>query len=169
MRRVIVCLLVFALVGSVSFTSSAKELKIAYVDSLKVFNDYQKTQDYEKKLDKKKKEIGEKLDAKKDDIKKVESKLTVLKDDKKKAQEEKLKQQIQEYRDLERKTLIDVKKELDEQRKEIVEDISKIIEEYAKKNGFNIILDRNMILYGDTAMDITSEILKIANQNYKKK
>ena len=53
--------------------------------------------------------------------------------------------------------------------KEIFEDISKIVEEYANKNGYSLIFDQPAVLYGSKNMDVTSEILKIANQKYKTK
>ena len=56
-----------------------------------------------------------------------------------------------------------------EKMKEIVEDIDKIVEEYAKQNGFNLVVNSNAILYGEETMDITSQILKISNKKYRKK
>ncbi len=53
--------------------------------------------------------------------------------------------------------------------KNIVEDIDKIIEDYAKKNDFDLVVNSNAILYGAKTMDITSQILKISNKKYKEK
>ena len=52
---------------------------------------------------------------------------------------------------------------------EIKEDMDKVIEDYSKKKKFNLVFDKNSILFGDKAMDITKDILKISNKQYKKK
>jgi len=152
----------------ISFPCFSKELKIGYVDIFKIFNEYEKTKDYDKKLEKEKEDIEKKLDVKKEEIKKSQDKLSLLKEGKKSKEEEKLKTKVTEYRELERKALTDIKKDRDEKMKEIIEDINKVVEEHAKKNKFNLIVNQNAILYGDKAMDITAEILKISNQKYSK-
>jgi len=169
MKRFVNCLLIGVLALSLSFTCFAKDMKIGYVNILKVFNDYEKTKEYDEKLEAEKEKAEQKLEAKKVAIEKMQNKLSVLKEKDKKAEEEKIRKKVQEYQDLNRKTFIDIRRERDEKMKEIVEDINKVIREYAKKNSFDLIINENAILYGNQVMDITSEILKISNQKYKKK
>ncbi|MCK4519710.1 MAG: OmpH family outer membrane protein [Candidatus Omnitrophica bacterium] len=169
MKRVFGYLLVLAVMVSFSFPCFSKDLKIGYVDIFKVFNDYEKTKDYDKKLEKKKNDVEKNLEAKKTVIEKLQNKMSLLKEDKKAKEEEKLKKEIQEYREVEREAFTDIKKERDEKMKNIVEDIDKIIEDYAKKNDFDLVVNSNAILYGAKTMDITSQILKISNKKYKEK
>jgi Skp family chaperone for outer membrane proteins len=52
--------------------------------------------------------------------------------------------------------------------KEIVDDIEKTIKEYAKKNNYDFIIHGSAVLYADKAADITTDILKVVNDAYKK-
>ena len=169
MRKIIGCLLVLTVMMSFSSTCFSKDIKIGYVDIFKVFNDYEKTKEYDVKLEKKKEKVEKKLEIKKEAIVKLQGKLDLLKEDEKVKEGEKLNQEVKEYRDLEREAFTDIKKERDEKMKDIVEDIDKIVKDYAKKNGFDLIVNSNAVLYGAGVMDITKEILKISNNKYKKK
>ncbi len=95
MKKIFGCLLVFAVIMSFSSTCFSKDLKIGYVDIFKVFNDYEKTKDYDKKLEKKKNDVEKNLEAKKTVIEKLQNKMSLLKEDKKAKEEEKLKKEIQ--------------------------------------------------------------------------
>lgn len=169
MRRVIGCLLVLTVMMSFSSVCFSKDLKIGYVDILKVFNDYEKTKNYDKNLEKKKEEAEKKLEKKRGVIEKLQGKLGLLKEGEKAKEGEKLNKELKEYRDLEREAFTDIRKERDEKMKDIVEDIDAIVKDYAKKNGFELIVNSNAVLYGAKTMDITDEILKISNKKYKKK
>ncbi len=160
--------LILVIVISFSFTGFAKELKVGFVDVFEVFNEYEKTKDHDAKLEKKKEEAEKQLDKKKEEIEKLQGKLSVLKEKEKAREEEKISKKIEEYRELERKSFTDIKKERDESMQLIVEDIDKIVADYAKKNGYDLILNENVILYGSKAMDITDVILKISNKHYRK-
>ncbi len=169
MRRIIGCLLVLTVMMSFSSTCFSKDLKIGYVDIFKVFNDYEKTKEYDEKLEAKKNTAEKELEKKKETIEKLQGKLDLLKEGEKAKEEEKLNKELREYRNLERETFTDIKKERDEKMKDIVEDIDAIVKDYAKKNGFDLIVNSNTVLYGAKAMDVTDEILKISNNKYKKK
>lgn len=168
MRKWLV-LIISGLIISVSFTSFAKELKIGYVNIFKVFNEYEKTKEYDAKLEKETKKIEKELSVKKEAIEKIQNKLSLLKEAEKKKEEEKLREEIIGYRELEKEALINVKQERDGKMKEIVEDINKIVKEYAKNKGYDLVINENVVLYGDKIMDMTEDILKISNQKYKKK
>ncbi|MFA7676745.1 MAG: OmpH family outer membrane protein [Candidatus Omnitrophota bacterium] len=169
MKRILIALVVVGLFGSVSLTASAKDLKIGYVDIFQVFNEYKKTKDYDKNLETKKNEAEKQLDKKKQELEKLQNKLSLLKEEEQKKQQEAMAKEVKAYRELERKVFVDVKKERDEKMKEIIDDINAIVDDYAKKNSFSLIVNKNAVLYGDKVMDITSDILKIANKKYKGK
>ena len=169
MKKILGCLLVVAMTMSFSPVCFAKDMKIGYVDIFKVFNDYEKTKEYDEKLEAKKDVAEKKLEKKKEAIMKFQGKLDLLKEGEKAKEEEKLSKELKEYRDLEREAFTDIRKERDEKMKDIVEDIDKIIKDYAKKNGFNLIINSNAVLYGAKAMDVTDEILKISNKKYSGK
>ncbi|MCK4912455.1 MAG: OmpH family outer membrane protein [Candidatus Omnitrophica bacterium] len=169
MKKIVGFFIVLMIMMSFSSTCFSKDLKIGYVDIFKVFNDYDKTKEYDEKLEVRKTAAEEKLEVKKEIIEKLQNKLDLLKDSEKVKEEAKLEKEINEYRDLEREVFTDIKKERDDKMKDIIEDINIIIKDYAKKNGFDLILNANTVLYGSKSMDITNQILKVSNKNYKKK
>lgn len=162
--------LAVALFG-ITFCSSsfAKDLKIGYVDVYKVFNEYDKTKESEGVLDKKKKEVETKLIEKKASIEEIQNKLETLNEEQQKVEEGKLIEQAKEYRDLERTAVVDIRKERDDKMKEILEDINEVTKEYSETNDFDLVVNENTLLYsGDSIINITDQILKICNNNYKK-
>lgn len=169
MSKVLSFVLVCIMLVSFSSTAFSKELKIGYVNVFEIFNEYEKTKEYDEELEKKKAEVEKQLDKKKEEIEKLQGKLSLLKDKQKEKEGAKISKKMQEYRVLERKAFIDIKKEHYESMQDIVEDINKVVAEYAKENGFDLIIDENIVLYGKKTMDITDEILRISNKKYKKK
>ena len=49
---------------------------------------------------------------------------------------------------------------------ELVDEIQGVVTEYAKANGFSLILDQQALLYSQGVPDITEEILKLLNTKY---
>ena len=169
MKCLVSFLLVLAMVTSFSLTSFSKDLKIGYVDIFKVFNEYEKTKEYDANLEKKKEQAEKELDSKKEVITKLQSKISLLKEKDREKEQKKISEEVKSYRELEREAFTDIKKERDTRMKDIVEDINEVIKDYAKKNGFDLIINETSVLYGDKIMDVTSDILKISNKSYKKK
>ena len=167
-KRLRVCL-VLAVIFCFSFSSFAKELKVGYVDMIQVFNEYNKTKDYEADLEVKKEKVKKELDEKRKGLEELNNELSVIKEEKKEAHRQKMQEKVKEYSEAARDAQVDMKKIVIDQMTEIKEDIDKIIANYAKKHKFDVMLDGNSVLYGIKSMDVTSEILKIANKQYKGK
>lgn len=167
MKKVLIFLIALGLLSSVSFCAFSKDLRLGYVDIMQVFDEYSKTKDYDGELEKKSEVEQKKLDAEKEKIQKMQNKLSLLKDSEQEKQREKIEDAIRDFKREERKIFIDLKKERDEKMKEIVTDITETIEEYAGQNNFDMVVNKNAILYGSNSMDITKTILDIVNKKYK--
>ena len=169
MRKNIIFLAVVLLGISFSSNTFSGDLKIGYVDVYKVFNEYDKTKESESVLDKKKKTAEAKLIEKKNSLEEIQGKFEALNEEQKKIEEAKLIEQVKEYRELERVSVVGIRKERDEKMKEILEDINKVTEEYSKTNDFDLVVNENTLLYsGDSIVNITDKILEKCNSNYKK-
>ncbi|MBN2483540.1 MAG: OmpH family outer membrane protein [Candidatus Omnitrophica bacterium] len=164
MRKLVVSLLV---AGAVMFSSYAFALEIGYVDIYQIFNEYKKTKDYDKVLEEERGVKEKELEKKKEEIRKMQDKLELLKENEQEKEREKITKAAMEYRELERQYLLDLKKKRDDKMKEIVEDIDKVVEDYARKKGYDVILNKGAVLYGGKKYDITQDILRIVNQGYK--
>ncbi|UCD15035.1 MAG: OmpH family outer membrane protein [Candidatus Omnitrophota bacterium] len=167
MKKILICLAVLGLFMPFGAFSN-NDVKIGYVNVFGVFDKYSKTKDYDKDLEKIKERKEESLDRKKDEIEKMQSKLNLLKPEEQEKKQKEVAEAIEDYRNLEREIYIDIKKDRDEKMKEILEDINLVVKDYAKKNKFDLIINENAVLYGTKVMDITSDILKIMNERYKK-
>lgn len=168
MKRFVSIFLAAVMLGSFSFASLAKDLKLGYVNFFEVFNEYKKTKDYDETLTKKQDDKEKQLKTKGDEIEKIQSKLSLLKDKEKDKEQQKLDTLVKDFRQVVGQARVDLKKERDDKMKEIVEDIEKAIKEYAKKHNYDFIIHGSAILYADKAADVTGDILKVVNDAYKK-
>lgn len=142
----------------------AAELKIGYVDMAKIFGEYSKTKESEKVLE-------EKGRAKEADMKKMDDEIRKLKDeqallsDKAKAEKQALiDNKIKALQDFGRKTRDELMKERNEKLGDIMKDVEKVVTDYSKETGYDIILDSRTLLYGKESYDSTAEILKRLNK-----
>lgn len=153
-----------SLCGMVQEKAYAKEYKIGYVDLAKVFDEYKKTKDSEKVL-------GEKGKIKEDERKKMVDELRKLKDEQallsEKAKVEKqtiIDNKVKLLQDFDRKTRDELIKERNDLLGGILKDIEKIVTDYAKEQGYDIVLNSRMLLYGSEQHDLTAEVLKRLNK-----
>ncbi|MBD3246511.1 MAG: hypothetical protein GF333_05815 [Candidatus Omnitrophica bacterium] len=168
MKRIVVMLIGMCVIAGVPWCGSAdaKDMKIGYVDVFKVFNEYEKTKEYDAVLEKKKEEKEAQLQEKKEKIEQMQNKLSMMKEKEQGTQREKIAEAVKEFKSIERESFIDLKKTRDERMKEIVEDIDKVVEEFAQEEGYDLIVNGNAVLYGSGNLDITDQILKKVNQRY---
>ena len=151
-----------ALIMGFAVSSHAAD-KIGYVDLSRLFDNYNKTKDYDAKLEAKHNEFETKRNEKIEKVKEDEGKLALLKEDQKAALQkeiEDLKADLMEY-DRQEKT--NLTKERNEKIREILLEIEKIVSDYAEKEGYSFILNDRVLIYGTKTMDLTDIILKILN------
>lgn len=150
-------------ISSIAFAGN----KIGYVDLQKVFNGYKKAAESEATFKKEVEKEQKKINDLQNEIKKMQAdydkKKDLLKPDEKQKKEDELKMKIQEFT----KEWSEVNKKLDSRRKELesqrLQEIRDAINEYGKKNGYAVILDKRALLYGETGNDLTNEIIKLLN------
>lgn len=138
--------------------------KIGYVDLSRLFDDYHKTKEYDKVLESRHGELEKVGKEKIDKIKESESKLALLKEDQKKVLESEIdlmKDNAQEFVRQEQSSLT---KERNEKIREILLEIEKEVSDFAEREGYAIILNDRVLIYGDPAKNLTEEILTILNQ-----
>ena len=166
--------LAFVLAGLILFVS-CEQAKIGYVDNVKLMDAYQEKIDIEAKF----KTRTDALTKKRDSISQafqIEAQAFQAKAQKmnqKKAQEEYgLMQQRgqfmgQQLQQEEQALMTAGQTEMDS----VVSKVKKEIEAYGKANKFTYILgggDGGSVLYGQEVNDLTDEIVKLLNDNYKK-
>ncbi len=168
MKRKFVVLLAVVLGFMFIHPTFAQETKICTVDLLRVFDEYKKREDFDKDLEAKTKVKEAERNKLIDDLKEIQDKLALLSDQEKEKKQKELTTKSQQLQELDQKLKQDFRKDWDEKLRQILEDIKKVVEDLAKKEGYTFVLDSKALLYGSKDMDVTSRIVETLNKNYKK-
>ena len=143
--------------------------KIGYVDLARVFDEYQKTKEFDKSLETK----GASKQAERDkmvaDVKKLRDEAELLsakaKDDKQVVIDEKIKG----LQDFDRTTRDALRKERDGMVRDILKEIEVVIQDFGKAQGYGYIFNDRVLVYKSEQNDLTSQVIKVLNDNYAKK
>lgn len=141
--------------------------KIGYIDLSRSFDEYQKTKDLDKELEGKgdmKQDEREKLVQ---EIRKMRGELELMNKNAREKKEADIEAKIKSLQEFDQEAKTDLTKERDNMVKDILKEMSDVIKEYGEKNGYSIIVNDRVLLYGDSGMGLTNEIIKILNDRYK--
>ena len=163
MKRVLTVILagLFLLVG-VAYTY-AKELKIAYVDLDKVFEEYNKTKDEYKALDGKLKQKESERKKIVDEIRKMKDELDILSDKGKEEKQAAIDEKMSTLNEFDRKAKDEFKKERISAIKTISNEIDIVIQDYGKTQGYDCIFSSRALVFGKDEYDITDAVIKLLN------
>ena len=163
-------LVVLFLVSVFLFPSfaSAKDLKVGVIDVEKIYADYGKAKqsfvDFQKERKEKQNEFAKKQAAVKklqDEYAKKQTKK--MKDADKKEYEKKIADEIVELRNYMKITneqLVQKNQIITKQR---LAEVAKVVQEYAKKKDFDLIINKKSLPYFSSALNISDEITKTLN------
>ena len=147
----------------------AAELKIGYVNLLKIFDGYQHKQESEQVLEQKGKQKQAELEGRFNELKKMRQSLELLNDQAKDAKAREIEEKADEFKRLKERTERDLVRERNELAKQVLEEIDGAVADYAKANGYSLMLDQRSLLYGEELYDVTDDILKALNARYTNK
>ena len=143
--------------------------KIGYVDLARVFDEYQKTKQFDKSLEAKGASKQTERDKMVADIKKLRDEAELLsakaKDDKQVAIDEKIKM-LQEY---DRTTRDSLRRERDGMVRDILKEIETVIQDFGKNQGYAYIFNDRVLVYKSEGGDLTNQVIKALNDSYAKK
>ncbi len=156
---------------TVAFSAQA-ETKIAVVDTQAVIAQTNaaerareilkiETEEAQKNIDKLEKELKKKQDD-------LMNKKSVLSEDKFKEEEDKLKKAVRDYRMEVRASQEGLDRRNLELRKPIVDAVREVIIDIAKKEGYTAILPTKLVVFHETEIDLTEEVLKRTNKKLDK-
>ena len=140
------------------------EEKLTYLDLGQIFDEYSKTKEYDKILDKEQKAYEKDREKKLDEIKKLQEKLSLLSEEERESRKGKLQDKIEQLQEFDRDATQDLRKQRDERVQEIFEDIKEAIETYAKEEGITLVFDKRALAYENESLDITDQVLKILDK-----
>lgn len=162
MKILIAVFLLFALV--VPNVYAAKTEKIGYVDLSRLFDEFHKTKDYDKVLEEKHKVFEAAAKEKMEKIREAQGKLALLKDDQKSELEEEIKMMQTDLLEFDRQEKLNLNNERQEKIRDILLEIEKIVSAHAEKEGYSMILNDRVLIFGNQSMNITEDILIELNQ-----
>lgn len=156
---------VFALgaVLSIAGDCYAKEYKIAYVDLAKVFDEYKKTKDSEQALETKAKAKEDERKAMVEELRKLKDEQALLSEKAKADKQKVIDEKIRALQAFDMKTRDELMKERNDMLGGILKDIEGLVNDYAKANGYDLILNSRMMLYAAEEYDLTAEVMQRLN------
>jgi len=155
-----------------AFTSAnfaQADTKWAYLDLSKVFDNYEKTKEYDATLEAEHSAYEKERNTKIEKLKEAANKLDLLKPEEKDKAQKDLEQMRNELAEYDQQKRTDLNKKRDEKIREILLEIEKVVSDYAKKEKYDIILNDRVLVYGDQGMNVSEPILKILNESYNSK
>ena len=154
------------------FTSSyAEEFKIVYLNVDKIMEESVAGKSIKKKLEKLYNKDLEKFKKEDENLKKKEKKIiaqkNILSQEDFKKELSNLRQEIINFQREQVKSRDDINKLRIKATAKLISKLSPILEEYAEKNSISLILQKKNIVMGKKEIDITENILSIANKEIK--
>lgn len=169
MRRLLIVICVSISLVSVATRLFAQEAgKIAVVDLSRAFDEYQKTKDFDKTLEKRGDVKQQQREDLVKDIRKMRDELELMNESARGEKEKDIEAKIQQLQQFDQEAKTDLVKERDDMVRDILTEMNEVIKEYGKANSYSIILNDRVLLYGEKSLDVTDDIIKILNENYKK-
>jgi len=155
---------------------SCNQNKVAYIDVEVLMKDYEATKELESLLKEKQEKMAKELDSisapfqlKVQQYYQNQQKMSA----KKRAEVESALQQEQQFLQSKQQQASQLLQMENQEKSEVLtKRVDSFVADYAKVNGFNLILGtsgKGTVLYGEDSMDVTTEILEILNLDFSKK
>ena len=166
-KWVFFCVLLWIFVLPVSLF--AKQSTIAVVDMRRVFREARFAQelakDFYNDVELKRKEIEKKEKELKRKQTSFKSQAKALSKKERQAELKRLKEEERRLRQMKADSEDRLRKERERVRIKIMMKVNKVIEEYAKKHHYTVVLPKGVVLYSDSRVDITEDIIKALNKS----
>jgi outer membrane protein len=139
-------------------------VRLGVVDLQEVLNRSQKGMAVKQKLDQERAARQKDLDVKQQEVMKLQAELEkqapLLSDQAKREKSEAIQRKTRDAVRIAEDTNRDFEKRVREAELEIGREILGVVQEYGKDQGYTLILERSMVVFGAPAVDITSEVIK---------
>ncbi len=153
------------LLSSIAYT---KELKIGVVDVEKIYSEYEKAKQVREDIQKIRAEKQAELSKKQAELKKItdeyNAKKSKMKSDEIKMYEKQINDLNAEINTFVKLTNQQLLEENKRKTQVLLNDIARVIQEYAIKNGYDLVVDKKSLPYFSSGLEISNDIIKILNQ-----
>jgi outer membrane protein len=142
--------------------------KVGYLDLSRIFDNYEKTKEYDVVLEEQYSRYESERNTKVEKIQEHQGRLALLKEDERRKAEEEMQGLINELQQYDMEQRTELTRRRDERIREILLEVEQVVADYARKEGFDLIFNDRVLIFGSDGMDITDPILKFLNDAYKK-
>jgi len=167
--------IVFAVAGALMLTgrSAAQELKIGYIDSERIFNEYKATKAAQEQFDRDVEAWRKQAEKAEEDLRKMreelESQRLLLSEQALREKEQALQAKQAEYERFIQSIwgpTGKIAQRNEELTKPIIEKIRQVLDKIGREQGFSIIFDAadGNIVYGEKSLDLTDQVLAELNK-----
>lgn len=173
MKRIIISVVMAVLLAFTSAAFAADTAKIGSVDVQKVLLLSNPGKEAKEQLAQKANKYETEKNTKEEELKKLKADLekqsVLLSETARSNKEKDYQQRLKEYQRFLKDAQDDLQAKNDELTNRIVDEIIKVTQEFARKNGYTAIFVRNeTMIYLDSKADLTDEILNLFNASKKK-
>jgi outer membrane protein len=172
-KSILVAAIAFA-IFSCNKAPEVKEVKTAYVDTAKLFDDYTEANDIKAKYKSKSEEMGRELDQEakrfKDDAAYFQRNAQANGQEWAQKNGAALQERQQKLQYAEQELSRKLQQEMGVESDSMVSMVKKFVKSYGKENGYSYIYGTNesgSVLYAEDKYDITKQIVKLLNDKYK--
>lgn len=144
----------------------ALEVKIGYLDVAKVFDEYKKTKEQDVFLESQAKTKQSERDKMVAEITRLRDELELLSEKGKKDKQVVIEEKIKKLQEFDNVVKGDLRKKRDDVVADILKEIDAVVQDYGKKQGFDMILNDKVIIYKKDALNVTEDVLKTLNAQY---
>jgi len=145
---------------------AADSPKIGYLDVAKVFDEYKKTKEQDASLETQAKAKQAERDKLVSEITRLRDELELLSEKGKQDKQAVIDEKVKKLQEFDTVTRNDLRKKRDDMVADILKEIDAVVQDYGKKQGFDIILNDKVIVYKKETLDVTADILKALNGQY---
>lgn len=169
MKRLLVFLSALALIFSLTSFAQA-EVKIAVVDLFKVLNESEEGKrsigELQKMVESRQKSLEEKQKKIQSLREEYEKKKSVLNEEARKSKEEEIERLGRELQRTAADYQVELQKKQNEMTQNMLKEIRQIINEFAQKEGYSLVIERaeQLLIYVTPTIDITDKIITLFNQ-----
>lgn len=165
-------MLVFAFAIAFSGAAIAGELKIGYINLQKALNDSLAGKEAIAELEAETKKRQEDVDKKQEELKKlneeIEKKRAVWSEDMREQKQKEAQAKMQEFQRFYLQSNDDLKRKEQEKKTVIIKDLIELAKPLAKEKGYAFLFELQGLIYGPPEADLTADLIKIYDSEYKK-
>lgn len=172
MKRVMLMVVMLAVMSGSAW---AAEGKFGYIDMQRALSSSEAGKDAKLQLQAKLKGYQDQINTKQDELQKLKGDLekqgVALSETTRAAKEKDYQQKLKDFQRFTKDAEEDLQARDGEYTKKLVEAMSKVVNDYGRKNGYTIIFDGRGagMLYADQKADLTDEVIKAFNASNPKK